>query len=67
MLHQQPSVILKEREKKETPKPTNYEICEKDYTRSHKCIWSSGKTPFSGGTGLSPLFPPNAPPSNKQA
>jgi hypothetical protein len=31
-------------------------------TRSHSCKWSSGNTPFSGGTGLAPLFPPNAPP-----
>lgn len=34
-------------------------------TRSHKCIWSNGKTPFSGGTGRAPLFPPNAPPEKK--
>lgn len=33
------------------------------FSRSHKCMWSKGKTPFSGGTGLSPLFPPNAPPA----
>lgn len=31
-------------------------------TRSHRCIWSKGNIPFSGGTGLAPLFPPNAPP-----
>ena len=29
-------------------------------------MWSKGKTPFSGGTGLSPLFPPNAPPAKKK-
>lgn len=25
-------------------------------------MWSNGNTPFSGGTGRDPLFPPNAPP-----
>ena len=25
-------------------------------------MWSNGNIPFSGGTGLSPLLPPNAPP-----
>lgn len=34
-------------------------------TKSHSCKWSKGKMPFSGGTGLSPLFPPNAPPAPK--
>jgi hypothetical protein len=32
-------------------------------TTSHSCKWSRGNTPFSGGTGLAPLFPPNAPPA----
>lgn len=27
-------------------------------------MWSKGNTPFSGGTGLNPLFPPNEPPAN---
>lgn len=36
-------------------------------TRSHSCKWSKGNTPFSGGTGLAPLFPPNAPPTKSQA
>jgi len=25
-------------------------------------MWSNGNIPFSGGTGRSPLLPPNAPP-----
>lgn len=37
------------------------------FSWSHKCMWSKGKTPFSGGTGLTPLFPPNAPPAKQNA
>jgi len=32
------------------------------FSASHSCKWSKGKMPFSGGIGLNPLFPPNAPP-----
>jgi len=31
------------------------------FSSSHSCKWSKGKMPFSGGMGLKPLFPPNAP------
>lgn len=34
-------------------------------TTSHKCMWSNGNIPFSGGTGRSPLLPPKAPPITK--